>query len=261
MVKKLMLIIGALTVQCIIVSTTMCEENNSSVNLEKPPIRSVTDSGFPTDEAGMAAYVNLGTLTGIQMNTVLKVFESLIESNSVYTLGIVHTDLNIHLYVGFSGWIIAYIPIDTPVGSVIYHYYSSSKLRFKNVFYEEIQAVYSALKKSYSSTYVKFFHFKYPEAKHLMSIYEKTGSSNSFYIELPGEYTFYEASYRLKQGDGILKVDDNEVAKTSTTAPIFGQLDFEHTLIPEVSHKITIENTAASGTLECNTIIIYDKNL
>jgi len=259
MSKKLLFILSALIFQFIFVAMSICEDAKSAFNLEKPRTRSI-ESGFPYDEAGISAYINVGSITNNEMNTALSVFSSMTESNSEYTLGVVS---NIHTYIGFAGWIIAYLPREKPVSTIIHPTKQAGGVTMLNT---PISRVCSAINKNFDQESIKYFHFKYPDANEMIFIFERhsTKGTDSFYIELPGEFTFYEASYAIYQDSstciGTLLVDDIELAKLDSKGQLLnGFYDLASILKPEKTHKISIANSDSYGSVEGETVIVYKK--
>jgi len=259
MSKKLIFIFSALIFQFMFVAMTISEEIKTTFNLEEPHARTI-ESGFPYDEAGISAYINIGSITGNEMNTALSVFSSMIESNSEYTLGLVS---NIHTYIGFSGWIIAYLPKDKPVSTIIH---PNKQAGGVSKFNTPISRICSAINKNFDQDTIKYYHFKYPEANEMIFIFERLSSkgTDSFYVELPSEFIFYEASYAIYQDSstsiGTLLVDDIELAKlVSKGQLVTGYYDLENILKPDIAHKISITNADSYGCVDAETVIVYKK--
>jgi len=246
-------IINSLIIQLMIATTSMTETVNKPLMLEKPDLRNL-GTGFPYAEAGLSVYIQVETLTAIEMNNTLKAFSSILESNSEYTLGNVD---NFNIYVSFSGWIIAYLSKNTP--SIIFADLLNSYLTC--VLKNPINKVLNFINKNGE---YKYFHFQYPDANLMIIISDTTSTSNDYlYIELPNEYTYYEASYSIAQSStsckGILKVDDNQIKILDSNLKGYGFYDLTTTLRPDVVHIISIENSNTSGTVYGKTAIIYKK--
>jgi len=245
-------------IQTLTISFSIAENGQISLNLKRPNVRNI-DPIFPNNEAGISAYINVGKISSSEMNMALQVFRSLIESNSEYSLGIIPMDnntkieqnVNVYTYIGFAGWIIAYIPRDEPVSKIIqWNNYPSS---VNTIFEKAIKNVCIRINKDFDvyQANMLYYNFEFPEANSMLFIIERAyrKASNSFWIEFPSEYTIYEASFSIFQtyqvSGGSLSVDDVEVANVGSSYNIISDFyDLENTLKPEISHKITITNHA-----------------
>jgi len=243
--------ISSLMIQLFIITISMSETINEQLTLVEPNIKTI-GTGFPSDEAGLSAYVKVEALTANEMNETLKAFNSLVQSNSEYTLGTVD---NYKIYVSFSGWVIAYLSQNIP--SILFARPDSSGVN--NLLKSPIAKVLNYINKSGE---YKYYHFKYPEAKHMMIISEVVNNGyNQFYIDLPTEYTYYEASYLIYQNStsskGILKVDNNQIVILNNSKKSYGFYDINTTLTPDIAHKISIESSY--NVVYGKTAIIYNK--
>jgi len=242
-------------IQLLFSSTSMSEIANNPFNLEKPNIEG-NAHGFPYDEAGLAVYVKVSTLTAVEMNNALKAFESIEVSNSEYTFGNV---LGYKVYVSFSGWLITYLPKNSP--AIAFTFATDGSV--SNKLGRPINRVLSYINKKGE---YKYYHFKYPDAKLMIIItkYSGSGSNNYLYIELPSEYTYFESSYSIYQKSleckATLKVDGNEIVSLNTEYEIYDFFDINTTLVPDTVHKISLENSSSNCHNNHSKIaIIYNK--
>ena len=149
------------------------------------------------DEAGIAAYYDAGQT--INLSRVVNSFRTREIATDDYIIGSVaipgyleHSDA--HVYVHRSGWILAYYPHTTPVSKivdVVGATITTTKL--------EKAIVVLADAAGLSLSNVKYYHFGYPNATHMMLIAEDDANGNDFTVQLPATFNYFERSWAVRR--------------------------------------------------------------
>ncbi|GAF77313.1 unnamed protein product [marine sediment metagenome] len=177
-------------------------------SLRPPPFTGVaraepaTISSFLDDEAGMSAYFDASTT--IDLDDVRDVFRTIEVETSHYIIGSIPVSdypetEDVHVYVHKGGWILAYYLAGDPVGKIfdwrVYHDTGRTNITTK---LENTLAVVAG-EAGVSFPGATYYHFRYPNATHLMLIVEwvRPEGNDSFQIKLPGSFAYYERSWSL----------------------------------------------------------------
>lgn len=206
------------------------------------------------DEAGIAAYFDRGG--AITLSQVRQVYRTIESETADYIIGSVEvktTDYaypeseDVHVYVSAAGWVMAYYLKADPTAKIFdtAGFSSSSGVYTKLEIALNRVATVIGIGNSPAST---FYHFNFPNATHLMLIGERTDvSPDTFTVELPLSFTFYERSWILWTNydccsDGIYKLNDNSVAVVKVTGEgKYGTLTDQ--ILPRgTTHTISIED-------------------
>ncbi|MCF8086648.1 MAG: hypothetical protein K9K63_02795 [Desulfotignum sp.] len=180
------------------------------IPLEKPGLFKVTsETTFPSSEAGIAAYVNVGELTSSELFQILLTFDSTKNSDDNFVSGY-HTidNVDIGIYAGMDGWIISYIKKTDDTANIIIP---------ANVDFEKntlgLTKVESSLSKAivaldtYFSNYqdaIQFYDFAHPEANALLISLKQADdyvdswtNDCEFTYLIPEDITLYTSEYYL----------------------------------------------------------------
>ncbi|MBC8231213.1 hypothetical protein H8E77_16810, partial [bacterium] len=100
---------------------------NGGISLEPPLFISVAEASnsataFPTDKAGISAYVKLST--PIDIDKVRTIFTKVEDIGDNYIIGIVlipnyGSDTEVHLYADTDGWLVAYLAQEEPAAKIM----------------------------------------------------------------------------------------------------------------------------------------------
>lgn len=242
-------------------------------------VRAQTQTTFPVDQAGIAAYVKLDAdpQEMIQVLTdALPHFspKETPETTSNYVIGVVKIENKFwknypHLYIGLDGWMVAYYLKDKEASRIMqWKGYKSGELNTTTL-KDAIDLMSNNTDVTYS-TEVKYYNFAFPNANKMTLIAEtlpeasSKGCSNSFSVTVPG--TIYEASYSIYsvwwgQGSGremYLKVDGEEAfsADFNTNEKYYGLYD------PATHFEVNVPHLVELSTSYCNgegaaTVLIY----
>ncbi len=177
------------------------------VNAEEGSVASIIE-----DEAGIAAYFQASF--GINLNDVRDIYRTIELETADYIIGSVplpnyydETE-DVHVYVHRDGWILAYYLAGDPVGKIYdwIMYRTTGNITTK---LENTLAVVAA-EAGVPFPGVTYYHFRYPNATHLMLIaeqayafsgsncgYSQYWAADSFSVKLPGTFAYYERSWSL----------------------------------------------------------------
>lgn len=162
---------------------------------------------FATDEVGISAYVNVGTI--IDLDQAASAYKIIEDRTSTYVIGVVEvpnaTDYELpHVYTSSDGWIMAYYAKETPRALIIpwgqFDRNNPDLSKLNNTRLEEaISKVSNAIGVSYPTikSNTKYFDFQYPDANGLTLIAESRAIDgvDSFRFRIPSEFTLYNASW------------------------------------------------------------------
>lgn len=211
---------------------------------------STTDIGTKLDqEAGISAYYKSPDL--ITLSLVRGQFRTIETETADYILGSVAVEdypehFDAHVYVHKDGWILAYYLKDTSVSKIVYtktYNIGTSKL------ISAIAKVAAAAGVPFSDA--TYYDFRYPNATHMMFIYEDSANGNDFTIQLPSSYSYYERSYMVSGYPSYyFRIDG--VSPTPTYQEGYLQYGYVSTaqLQTDVTHTITVNQ---NGVL----VIVY----
>lgn len=160
---------------------------------------------FPQGEAGIAAYIN--TSQAIDLEKMKTVFSSVEMVGDNYILGLIPIpdwggDINVHLYADTSGWIVAYLKKDEPVSRIMQ--WGSADPDNPSIGVIQSTTLEDALYKAAEAskvglvaTDIKYYDFEFPNADKMMIVVktQATDGSSIMQLQIPAEYTLYEASY------------------------------------------------------------------
>ena len=149
------------------------------LSLEKP--FGSSPKGFPSDEAGMCAYVTLDQAVDIEDLVSKRVFALIEDVGEDYILGIVPIgsfggDIDVHLYAQTDGWIGAYFGRNDPAAKIMQWYPSS-------IYGQDISTISrTTLGDALNATGIdnmpepKYYHFGYPYAKSVILLVKLLGA-------------------------------------------------------------------------------------
>ncbi|MFO7772790.1 MAG: hypothetical protein R6U93_08880 [Dehalococcoidia bacterium] len=236
----------------------------NALNLVKPPaaLAQTESSTFPADEAGIAAYVELDSVDGLNMTVVGEAYHTIEASGESYIVGTVPVWKFPHVYLGLDGWMVAYM-LKTEEASRIVRIGCTQT---ENLEYA-IEYMCDEIGVT-SSTPVEYYDFEFPEANKMTVIVEDLVTThNHYYVTVPG--TLYEASYQVHIGTACygarstvsLEVDGNQVASYaldwSGSKAYFDDFDTSSYFQAGITHLVASEAHCCSGESGFATVLIY----
>ena len=152
---------------------------------------------FPADEAGIAAYVKAST--SIDLNDTKSAFASIERETADYIIGTValtyHSEQEYpHVYVSTDGWIVAYYPDDRPSSWIVpWGDYAGGALS-STTLSKAVGTVATAV--GGTTTGLKYYDFRYPDATKMMIIVESiTAGTNFFKVTIPTTFSTYAVDW------------------------------------------------------------------
>lgn len=189
-------------------------------------VKAQSETTFPVDEAGIAAYVKLDNIDITVLTDALSHLSGDKRQGINYVIGQKNIE-NIreynhpYIYVGLDGWMVAYY-LRTEEASKIMQWkgYVQGSIQTTTL-KDAIDALCAEIGVTYSMP-IKYYDFEFPDANKMILVAEAARSGgNNFSITVPG--TIYEASYSAYGnvdypcswgscgGTVYLKLDGNQV--------------------------------------------------
>ena len=148
---------------------------------------------FPEDEAGISAYVK--ATSSVDLNDAKSVFATIERETSDYIIGTVALDQHTeeqypHVYVSTDGWIVAYYPDDRPSSWLLpWADYAGGPIS-STTLSEALGIVASAV--GGTTTGLKYYDFRYPDASKMMIIVESESNGENFFkVKIPTSFLTY----------------------------------------------------------------------
>jgi len=226
------------------------------------------ESTFLDEEAGIAAYTNLGTV--IDLSVARTGFKTIEQETADYIVGSVALpDLpeteDVHCFVHSDGWIVTYYLAAEPASKVIGWVYSlpGNLVTKLEIGIDEMCNTLATVAGD-----VSYYHFHYPLANRLIVITDCATSTDpdSFNLRIPSDFTIYERSWShhavINCGsyteDSYFKLNGDEIdhltdpGGTHQGTLTFGQLG------PDIFHTATVDTDYfySSCTQACIGIVL-----
>jgi hypothetical protein len=257
-----------------------------------PLVKAQTSPTFPTDEAGIAAYVQVDDASCIDISALGDAYYSLDAADDTYVIGTVRIENHggrsnggadwfnyPHVYTGLDGWIIAYF-LKTEESSRITQWksYKTTLVDYQHTMTatpeittlkEAIDIVCSSIGCTYSSP-ITYYNFEFPEATKMTLVVDTADGyqlkTNDFHVTVPG--TIYEASYSLYRTDDVkeisLSVNGNYVLQQEQLSVhhLCGMYDPSH-FLPNIGSHVVLSldsfyySWGGSGNGGLATLLIY----
>jgi len=224
---------------------------------------------FPADEAGISAYVKAKASIP-NLDVVKPALATIERETDDYIIGTVAMDYHTeeqypHVYVSTDGWVVAYYPRDRSSGWLLpWAYYSGGPISTTTL-KEVVTKVCTQI--GGTTTGLKYYDFRHPNATKMMIIVESTTGSNWFNVTIPTTFTTYRAdwshycsdcysmyvyypSYAYLDGVHISTVKGDHVSN-------YGSFNTSAEFQNGVEHKIQI--TARRDTPRIGLVIEYEE--
>lgn len=205
------------------------------------------------NEAGMSAYFK--SPTTINLNSVVSLFRTIESQTATYIIGSIavpdypETE-DVHVYIHVDGWVLAYYLKADPSGKIFdwKAYTGGANIPTK---LENVLSIVASQIGAPSPT-PTYYDFRYPNATHLMLIADRLADSlDSFQVNLPGSFGYYERSWSTYQSEYIL--DGTYLASGCGTSQ--GTLTATQ-LSPDTFHTIK-GNYFCSNYMSIGLVLIY----
>ncbi len=215
---------------------------------------------FPASEAGISAYVK--AKASINLNDTKSAFASIERETSDYIIGTVAIALHAeeeypHVYVSTDGWVVAYYPDDRPSSWLFpWNDYAGGAIS-STTLSKAVGIVATAV--GGTTTGLKYYDFRYPDASKMMIILESVSSGTDyFYVTIPTTFSTYAIDWShyastslstLKSGSGFVYLDGGNSFSSFgrgtywAYGSLIGQFD------NGVEHEIKIKTNDGTGRI------------
>jgi hypothetical protein len=260
----------------VLTDRTKSGKDKGIISLKAPSFISSAEAAastlaFPVNEASISAYVKVAKVDIEKMKKIYTKVEK-VGDNFIYGITSIPNlggDIDIHVYVDTDGWLVAYVKSDEPAANIM----NWGDVALKDPQVKTIQSMTldialikagDAIAVTIPSKDIKYYDFESPEANGLalfVRIVNTVGTTNVVQMELPANYTLYEASYyhyityRGYNGaaqSSELKVDGTRV--NYLTCPVINGEAFVNRILDSYKGAITI------GTLHKIEISLFGDN-
>jgi len=252
---------------------------------------------FPEDEAGISAYINTGQTINIE--NVSQIFTEVVEVGDNYIIGKTPIsdyggNINVHVYADTDGWIVAYFLNGTPA-SYMMQWLEAPDVNnpvittiTNTTLVDAVHKAGDAASVEIVSSEIKYYDFSHPNANNMMLFIRTraTNGVNLHQVEIPADYTLYEASYyhyiyyysryvpnyHWYYWDSKLKVDGTIISDANTYGNPAGYrwwrsfASYGETIATGELHTIEISYEAIGSTYDYGssgvaTVLIYRDDL
>lgn len=177
-----------------------------NLSLQRPSfVQAATDDSSPgttaevaaklSEEAGISAYkqasgpINLDHVRGLYRTIEMETADYIIGSVPVPNYS---EHFDVHVYVHTDGWILAYYLKDQVASKMV-------DVKAETVSTTMLETVVSIIAGAVgqSTSDLKYYDFRYPNATHILLVAEDAVGDIDFTIQLPSEYIYYGYSYNI----------------------------------------------------------------
>jgi hypothetical protein len=220
-------------------------------------------------EAGISAYFKSSSPIDVTDNPTLDGAFTVIETKTAdYLIGSVgipgyNSHFDAHVYVHKDGWIMAYYLRSNPLSKIVD---SRAKTINNTLLKTAVANVASAAGAAFTD--VSYYDFRYPNSTHILLVAEDYANGNTFTINLPSTYTYYERGWSafnsFNGGGGIsysFYLNDVNLSSTPFWTGSSGSGDYysygaitQAQLLPNTTHTIKTSNGYSAYAV---LIVIY----
>ena len=216
--KSIILLCAVLA--CVLLIKTLVTVGEAKAKLSEiflaQPVFAQQATAFPSDEAGISAYVNVGQ--SIDLSKAKSAMRGIQAEGDNYVIGIMELsglpeEEFPHMYISSDGWILAYYSKFAPASRIMHWGKYGGGTINTNTLQDAISKTCTAVGVNFAQVRedMGYYHFKYPDATRMTVAVDTTeGKLDTFSYSIPSSLTLYEASYshfsqrqhRLRDGEG-----------------------------------------------------------
>lgn len=198
---------------------------------------------FPADDAGISVYVK--AKTSIDLNNVKPALATIERETGDYIIGTVamdgHSEVQRpHVYVSTDGWVVAYYPRDRSSGWLL-RYPKGGPIPTTTL-HNAVQIVCDEI--GGTTTGIKYYDFRHPDATNMMIIGESTGGSSWFKVTIPTDFTVYRVDW---SNYGYADLDGVRFSSVSSWA--YGSFNPSGEFQNGIVHTLDVTNYKGTGRL------------
>ena len=184
------------------------------------PVLAQQATAFPSDEAGISAYVNVGQ--AIDLAKAKNAMRGIQAEGGNYIIGIIELpglpeEEFPHMYISSDGWILAYYSKFAPSSRIFQWYGYAGGTITTTTLQDTIAKICPTIGVNFSQAEgtIGYYHFKYPEATQITIAVERidehnTNRTDTINFSIPYEVTLYEGSWsHSTRNDYYSKVEIN----------------------------------------------------
>lgn len=185
--------------------------NGFTLNLQAPDFVQKAYAGnseigqYLDSEAGISAYFQSSIEIDVnQASSACRTIETLTSDYLICSVAVPNyvEHFDTHVYVHKSGWIMAYYSQNEPVSKIL-----DMKARTINTTLFKTVVGKVALAAGVPFTDVTYYDFRYPNATKMLFVAEANSGGNSFTIQAPSSYGYFERSWAVQGGSVNLVID------------------------------------------------------
>lgn len=195
-----------------------------------------------SNEAGISAYMQ--TSNPIDLSIVRGEFRTIETETSDYIIGSVavpdHPEhFDVHVYVHTDGWILAYYLNGDATAKIV-------DVRSRTIGSTKLETIISMIAGALgeTTTGLKYYDFRYPNATHILMVAEDHEDGRDFNITLPSEYGYSERSWAMINSYSYqdMSIDDTTLARDwSGSNMAYGAIPSSQ-LLPGEPHSVKISS-------------------
>jgi hypothetical protein len=196
---------------------------------------------YLSSEAGISAYIQ--TVNPIDLNQVRGEFRTIETETANYIIGSVavpdHPEhFDVHVYVHTDGWILAYYLKSDVTAKIV-------DVRSRTISSTKLETIISIIAGALgeTTTGLKYYDFRYPNATHILMVAEDPDNGRDFTITMPSSYGYSERSWAMI--NSYTRIDfliDGTVASRNWSGWDMGYGTIPSAqLLPGVPHTIVID--------------------
>lgn len=202
------------------------------------------------EEAGISAWFQ--TSGPISISQIAPVFRTIEVQTGDYIIGSVavlsyNEHFDAHVYAHKDGWILAYYFNNAPISKIV-------SIREDTITSTNLDTVISIVAGAAGEpfTQANYYDFRYPNATNILMVAENDANGNTFTINLPSTYGYFERGWAGDRGQysGNFYVDGVKAATTFTVpySNEYGTITSAQ-MLPGITHTIEIDGHMSYGVL------------
>jgi len=241
----------------------------NSLSLVKPVLAQQA-TAFPSDEAGISAYVNVGQT--IDLAKAKNAMIGIQAEGGNYIIGIMELpglpeEEFPHMYVSSDGWILAYYSKFAPSSRVFQWYGYGGGTISTTTLQDAIAKICPTIGVNFAQVRgnMGYYHFKYPEATKVTIAVEQFvspgggGSADTFNFSIPHDLTLYEGSWShaaSTNGTSHLYIDGADNSEIRGSGLICAYFE-DNQVTPGSLHSMSVSLSYSGGQAGVAAVFIY----
>jgi len=241
------------------------------ISLSPPAFAQTAGLKFPMNEAGISAYVNMGTAIDlVKARALLSAPEDVTDTYVIGTIPLTGNDESMwpHVYIGKDGWLLAYYPSTEPT-SYLFQWYGYQGGTVNTTTLRDILislATNLHLDLSKTETELSYFHFKYPDATKLIIAVDTVSGNDEFRYTIPSGVALYDASWTQHAEGVVLSYGNGGTSSSIDGKSLYSAGGGTYTVCseipqqyesPNVAHSVGISQSGASGWMGFAIVFLY----